>query len=49
MKTEIETALKALIEKAKTAPAHEALHYTQSALNLAQAQATIANTEKHLK
>jgi hypothetical protein len=36
METEINEAIKVLAEKAKAAPAsHEALHYTQAALNLA--------------
>jgi len=36
MKTEIETAIKALAEKAKSAAqAHEAMNFAQAALNLA--------------
>lgn len=35
MKNELNEAIKALAEKAKAAPSHEALHYTQAALNLA--------------
>lgn len=35
METEINEAIKALAEKAKTAPSHEAMHLTQAALNLA--------------
>ena len=34
METEINDAIKVLAEKAKTAQSHEALHYTQAALNL---------------
>lgn len=48
METEINEAIKQLAKKAKTAPPHEALHLSQSALNLAQAAATLANTKKHL-
>lgn len=35
MESEIDHAIKALANKAKSAPSHEAIHYTQSALNLA--------------
>ena len=35
METEINEAIKSLAEKAKTAQSHEALHFTQAALNLA--------------
>jgi len=35
METAINDAIKNLAEKAKSAPSHEALHYTQAALNLA--------------
>lgn len=35
METEINEAIKTLAEKAKAASSHEALHYTQAALNLA--------------
>ncbi len=48
METAISEAIKVLAEKAKTAQPHESMHYTQAALNLAQAAATIANTKKHL-
>lgn len=37
METDIDAAIKALADKAKAAPAHEAMHYTQAALNLAHA------------
>ena len=50
MKTEIEKAIKLLAEKITSdVKANDALHYTQAALNLAQAAATLANTDKHLK
>ena len=50
MKTAIESAIKLLAEKivSEVKPS-DALHYTQAALNLAQAAATLANTERHLK
>jgi hypothetical protein len=35
MGNELNEAIKVLAEKAKTAQSHEALHYTQAALNLA--------------
>jgi hypothetical protein len=35
METAIETAIKALAEKSKEAQAHEAMHLSQAALNLA--------------
>lgn len=35
MEKEINESIKKLAEKAKSAPSHEALHYTQAALNLA--------------
>jgi hypothetical protein len=41
VKTETEIAIKELVERAKKAPPHEALHLSQSALNLAQAIATL--------
>lgn len=46
----LENAIKLLAEKITgDVKAADALHYTQAALNLAQAAATLANTEKHLK
>jgi hypothetical protein len=45
MQTEIKEAIKVLVAKAKQAPAHEAMHFSQAALNLchaAQVQAEIA-------
>ena len=46
----LENAIKLLAEKITSeVKAADALHYTQAALNLAQAAATLANTEKHLK
>lgn len=46
MKAEIEKAIQKLIEKAleKDVKSHEALQFTQSALNLAHAAATMKNT-----
>jgi hypothetical protein len=42
MKTALETAIKALVEKAKgSVPSHEAMQLTQAALNLAHVQATL--------
>ena len=35
MNAEINEAIKTLAEKSKDAPSHEALHFTQAALNLA--------------
>lgn len=35
METAIEAAIKVLAENARIAPPHEALHYSQAALNLA--------------
>jgi hypothetical protein len=50
MKTEIEKAIKLLAEKITSdVTPGDALQYTQAALNLAQAAATLANTEKNLK
>jgi hypothetical protein len=50
METEIERAIKLLAEKITSdVKAGDALHYTQAALNLAQAAATLANTKKHLE
>lgn len=47
MKTEVETAIKALAEKSRAAPsAHEAMQFAQAALNLAHVWATIGHTEK---
>ena len=37
METEINEAIKTLIAKAKAAPSHEAMHYTQAILNLQHA------------
>ena len=49
MQTEIETAIKALAEKAKDAKQpHEAMQFAQAALNLAHTVGIIANTKKHL-
>ena len=49
MESVIEYAIKALVEKAKAASAAcDALHYTQAALNLAQAAATLDEMKKHL-
>ena len=49
MQTEIETAIKALAEKAKEAKQpHEAMQFAQAALNLAHTAETVANTKKHL-
>jgi hypothetical protein len=44
METEINEAIKALAAKAKTAASHEALHYTQAALNLAHVLQVIKKT-----
>lgn len=47
MKTEIETAIKVLAEKAKEAKQpHEAMQFAQAALNLAHTAETVANTKK---
>ena len=46
METEINEAIKKLAEKAKTAPSHEALHYTQAALNLAHVLQVKKQTEE---
>ena len=47
MKTEIETAIKALAANAeKTAQPHEAMNYAQAALNLAHADATWEATRR---
>lgn len=45
MKTEIEAAMKTLTEKAvaDNTKSHEALQFTQAALNLAHALATLRN------
>ena len=49
MKKAIEDAIKVLAVKITSdVKASDALHYTQAALNMAQAAATLANTEKHL-
>lgn len=45
METAINEVIKALSEKAKAAPSHEALHYTQSALNLAHVLQVIKQIE----
>ena len=45
METAINEAIKALAEKAKAAPAHEAMHLTQSALNLAHVLQVKKQTE----
>lgn len=45
MKAKVKIAIEALAEKAKAAPAHEALHLTQSALNLAHALQVLRQTE----
>ena len=45
METTIDDAIKNLAEKAKTAPSHEALHYTQAALNLAHVLQVKKQTE----
>jgi hypothetical protein len=45
MKTEMENAINALTEKAKAAPSHEALHFTQAALNLAHTLQVVKQTE----
>lgn len=50
MKTAIENAIKVLAEKITgDVKAADALHFTQSALNMAQTAATLANTKKHLE
>ena len=50
METEIEKAIRLLAEKITgNVNAGDAMHYTQAALNLAQAAATLANTKKHLE
>jgi hypothetical protein len=41
VKTETQTAIKELVDRAKKAQPHEALHLSQAALNLAQAIATL--------
>ena len=49
MKTEIESAIKVLAEKAKcAAQPHEAMNFAQAALNLAHTMATIANMKMPL-
>lgn len=49
MQTEIETAIKALSEKAKEAKQpHEAMQFAQAALNLAHTASTMAEIKKHL-
>jgi hypothetical protein len=48
MKTEVTEAIKTLTKKAAEAPAHEALHLSQAALNLAHVVATLAGVE-HLE
>lgn len=49
MQNEIETAIKALSEKAKEANyPHEAMQFAQAALNLAHTAETVANTKKKL-
>ena len=45
METEVNEAIKVLAEKAKAAPSHEALHYTQAALNLAHVLQVVKQTE----
>jgi hypothetical protein len=45
METEVNEVIKTLAEKAKAAPAHEALHYSQAALNLAHALQVKKQTE----
>lgn len=50
MKNAIENAIKVLAEKiTNQVKAADALHFTQSALNMAQTLATLANTKKHLE
>lgn len=46
METTLNEAIKALAEKAKTALSHEALHYTQAALNLAHVLQVKKQTEE---
>jgi hypothetical protein len=48
MKTETETAIKALMKKAVDATvASEAMQFAQAALNLAHVEATLAASKKH--
>lgn len=50
MQTEIEDAMKALLEKAKNAKgSDEALRFSQSVLNLAHAQNVIKTTASQVK
>jgi len=44
MNTEINKAIKTLSEKAEEAQSHEALHYTQAALNLAHVLQVLKQT-----
>ena len=44
METVINEAIKALAEKTKTVPSHEALHFSQAALNLAHELLALKNT-----
>ena len=46
MTNEINQAIKALAERSKGAPAHEAMHLTQAALNLAHVLQVIKQTGK---
>jgi hypothetical protein len=45
METVINEAIKALAEKSKAAPAHEVMHLTQAALNLAHTLQVKKQTE----
>ena len=48
METAIESAIKALAEKAKDAKQpHEAMNFAQAALNLAHTAETVANTKRN--
>jgi hypothetical protein len=46
MKTKVENAIETLVERAKAAPSHEALHLTQAALNLAHMLQVLKQTEE---